>query len=82
MKRNVYIAKDFRGYPIGVILAPNRSYADTFWSGARLFPHSVEEFDLDTLMNIPEVLQLVKCREVKLTAIGRDEKTYVCVEQR
>ena len=42
---NIFIASDFDGNPISVLLAKTREQADIAWAGMKDMPHSVEEID-------------------------------------
>ena len=50
--RKIFIAEDYNGKRISIVLADNRALADAFWTGAEVYPHHVLEIEPDN----PELL--------------------------
>ena len=72
---NVYIAKDFNGEPLGVLLATDKSKAELVWLGTGCTPHSVEEIDLsDDNLGMHGVVTLLSSIEVTKRDI--DHKSF------
>lgn len=61
----VYVAKDYSGSVIGVVLAKNYELANAFWQGKGIIPHHVDSRTEDDLNNHPTgVLPIISTKEV------------------
>lgn len=70
VKTNVFVAYDYSGHTLSILLAPNRRDAELFWQGQGIFANSVREVD-PTDVNTPlNILELLKTKKVKLHQDG------------
>jgi len=63
----IFIARDYDGTPIDVVLARNFELANAYWHGKGIFPHTHEEKNDSQLENHPTgVLPIVTTKDVHL----------------
>jgi len=67
---NIFIANDYEGSPIGVLLADSREKADLVWMGMKLAVHEVEEIDISESKGIHGVVTLFTTEELELRNTG------------
>ena len=59
-----YIAKNYDGYIIGIVLAKNKEFAVTYWQGMELYPHSTSERrEADIEDHITGAIPILKTKE-------------------
>ncbi len=61
----IYVAKNYDGYVVSVVLAKNYELANAFWQGQEIYPHSVDiRIEEKDLKDHPTgVLPIVRTRE-------------------
>jgi len=78
----VYIAYDYNGRVIDIVLAKSRELVNAYWHGKGVFPHSTEERREELLENHPTgVIPLIHIREITLNEFGRNPKKYLVVDK-
>lgn len=61
----VFVALNYNGYPIGIVLSNSRRLAEAYWHGADVIPHSVNVFDQNNLIDHPTgVIPILKVKEI------------------
>ena len=76
----VYIATDYSGKTIDVVLSRNRELAHAYWHGKGIIPHSSREITENDLVGHPTgVLPIVTTREVQPHHIDRMSMTPIRV---
>jgi len=76
--KKLYIAKDYHGYIVGVVLGESREFVDVFYQGRGEFPHSIEEIDIAKLDEWPKVLTLITSEEVSVCDLDQYGKVRKC----
>ncbi len=63
---NIYIANDFNGEPLGVVLATSQEKAEIAWTAQRLPYNSVEEIDPNNTDSINGIIFLLSSQEKQM----------------
>jgi len=67
----VYVAKDYDGYPIDVVLTQSEQLAHAYWHGKGVVAHSVSILSDNDLADHPTgVLPILSTRETEITPFG------------
>ncbi len=70
----IYIAKDYNGKVEGVVLAKNEDFANVFWQGKGIVPHSIVSFSEGILDNhITGVLPIVHTKLKNTNHLKNDQ---------
>jgi hypothetical protein len=77
----VFIAKDYEGTPIDVILTANEKLANAYWHGKGIVPHSITiRSDADLQGHPTGVLPIVSTEEIEVRPNGLSSRLmrFVC----
>jgi hypothetical protein len=65
MPRNLYIAKDYDGHTIGIVIAENEKIANAYFVGRDQIPHSMGVIDpTDERLGVLGLVTLFKTKQV------------------
>ena len=77
MKRNLYIAKDYEGVILAILLAPTKDHAQSFCAGAEQYPNTIDEIDVEELGDHPATFVIARSDEVNVSDLDRMDTVHV-----
>lgn len=70
----VYVAKDYEGRSVGIVVAKSEELAYAYWQGQAIYPHSVSSYTSKDLKEHPTgVIPLLKTRKESSISSGKSQ---------
>jgi len=77
----LYVAKDYNGYIVGIVIAENERSANAYWQGQGITPHTIRHRTMEIDDFHPSgVIPILKTREKKINSLTSNRAEVVMLK--